>query len=537
MWLPQDFLFPCYNVNNGRYNSILRWKNTRNVIYEEQTGSVVPCLQFNRPHSRVLHTSWFILSVCFIQWFVVISMIQILKKPKCDLENPICTTELCKSINSSIVECEVCFIYSNDIDYGCGGIYLQDNCIFILTLLNSVGAVISRIVVGPLSDHYGIRYTYIMLLSISLIASILQGIFPTLVVYTALFNGIIGGSFILSVLWSIQMFDTPILGTVIGIVGGIGNFGGGLVYFINAYIYDACINNVDCAVDGICNNICLLWPSVIILFIIPYIYKFTDDCPYGTYQELKKYYADMNAQEQQQQEQQTYDQDIEINLDDTLHDSIVSLYETVPNITVGTVWKNLKNIKLLILSLGYLVSFGLEITLYSNFNIYIKQILNLSHKNSDLFSSIFGFITLVSRPFGGILTDKIFNSFGVSGRVKFASFTIISTGVVGLAFSLIITNCKNNILCIEQGEIYNDIILIVVIWSVCTNMAEGAIFGLLSYIDNRSVATNVSIIGTSGVVGAIIGNILFRTTGGYITFLTFGFLGVFTGFITAVAML
>ena len=39
MWLPQDWTYPCYNVNNGRYNSLLKWKNSRNVIYEELTDT------------------------------------------------------------------------------------------------------------------------------------------------------------------------------------------------------------------------------------------------------------------------------------------------------------------------------------------------------------------------------------------------------------------------------------------------------------------------------------------------------------------
>ena len=48
---------PCYNINNGRCKSILRWKNTKNIIYEETTNNIIPILSIKRPHSRAFHLS------------------------------------------------------------------------------------------------------------------------------------------------------------------------------------------------------------------------------------------------------------------------------------------------------------------------------------------------------------------------------------------------------------------------------------------------------------------------------------------------
>ena len=99
MWLPTDWQYPCYNPNNGRMKAIFRWKNSRNLIYEEQTGNIIPILSFTRPHSRVLHISLIAILLSFMNWFHLYSLHNILVKPGCDFNNTICKSTQCQYNN------------------------------------------------------------------------------------------------------------------------------------------------------------------------------------------------------------------------------------------------------------------------------------------------------------------------------------------------------------------------------------------------------------------------------------------------------
>ncbi len=66
--------------------AIFRWKNSRNLIYEEQTGNIIPILSLKRPHSRVLHISLIAVLLSFMNWFHLYS----LSKSGCNFNNTIC---------------------------------------------------------------------------------------------------------------------------------------------------------------------------------------------------------------------------------------------------------------------------------------------------------------------------------------------------------------------------------------------------------------------------------------------------------------
>ena len=50
IWNLESWQQPCYNINNGRCLSLFKWKNTKNIIYEETTNNISPFLSFKRPH-------------------------------------------------------------------------------------------------------------------------------------------------------------------------------------------------------------------------------------------------------------------------------------------------------------------------------------------------------------------------------------------------------------------------------------------------------------------------------------------------------
>jgi len=152
MWKLEDWQYPCYNVNNGRCKSLLKWNKTYNFIYEEQTKNISPILTIKRPHSRSFYLSLFGLILSF-----------------------------CGIFNFNSIYLLYYNIASNDVRI--------DNIIIFSF------AMITRFFISLFSDKYGIRITYSILL---LIASIIGILKILLIKYTTIsrvltgFYGILG---------------------------------------------------------------------------------------------------------------------------------------------------------------------------------------------------------------------------------------------------------------------------------------------------------------------------------------------------------
>lgn len=133
MWKLEDWQYPCYNVNNGRCKSLLKWNKTYNFIYEEQTKNISPILTIKRPHSRSFYLSLFGLILSF-----------------------------CGIFNFNSIYLLYYNIASNDVRI--------DNIIIFSS------AMITRFFISFISDKYGIRIIYSILLLIASIIGILKNI-------------------------------------------------------------------------------------------------------------------------------------------------------------------------------------------------------------------------------------------------------------------------------------------------------------------------------------------------------------------------
>ena len=405
MWKLEDWQYPCYNIKNGRCNAILKWNKSYKLIYEEQTKNIIPILSLKRPHSRS-----FYLSLCAL----ILSF--------CGLFN----------FNS---------IYLFQYDISIDNVRIDNVILF-------SSAALTRFTIGLISDRYGIRLTYSVLLLFSGMIGILK---LFLIQYTiirrvlTIFYGILGGSFVLSEIWVIIMFDTSILGLVTGIIGGFGNFGSILVFLINSYLP---------------NIYYFIWVYVLMIILSFIIYKYSDDCPYGNYNEYTNN-----------------------NLDNT----ITSHYSNDNNINIENIINDIEfnfdtkcNSKIFILALIYLYSFGLELTLYSNL-ILLKNVNKIY---------MFSISNIICRPVGGYISDIQYKQFKIIGKIKTMFFfqictLIISNITLELHFQIILLSCFNNLL-------------------------QGSIIGIIPHINSKNIGFNFGIISGFGIIGGIIGNILFN---------------------------
>jgi NNP family nitrate/nitrite transporter-like MFS transporter len=422
MWKLEDWQYPCYNIKNGRCNAILKWNKSYKLIYEEQTKNIIPILSLKRPHSRS-----FYLSLCAL----ILSF--------CGLFN----------FNS---------IYLFQYDISIDNLRIDNVILF-------SSAALTRFHIGLISDRYGIRLTYSVLLLFSGMIGILK---LFLIQYTiirrvlTIFYGILGGSFVLSEIWVIIMFDTSILGLVTGIIGGFGNFGSILVFLINSYLP---------------NIYYFIWVYVLMIILSFIIYKYSDDCPYGNYNE----YTNNNLENTIT----ITSHDNNDNNDNNLENTSTSHYSNDNNINIENIINDIEfnfdtkcNSKIFILALIYLYSFGLELTLYSNL-ILLKNVNKIY---------MFSISNIICRPVGGYISDIQYKHFKIIGKIKTMFFfqictLIISNITLELNFKIMLLSCFNNLL-------------------------QGSIIGIIPHINSKNIGFNFGIISGFGIIGGIIGNIL-----------------------------
>ena len=455
LWKLEDWQYPCYNINNGRCKALLKWNNAKNIIYEETTNNIIPILSLKRPHSRAFHLSLLLIILIFITQFHLISFNYIKSSYYDELKNDIIRKEL---------------RYTT--------IYLY------------IGSTISRAIFGYVADRIGIRISYCILILLSVLFGILNINFDNPILQ--ILNGVISGGFVLSELWVITMFDTNILGITTGILGGIGNFGIGMIYIINYSI----ISNV----NEKYLNYYIYWPYILLLFIIYPVYYLSDDCPYGNYIELKKKYIE-NIE------------NIE-NIDNTIYSNGNTNYSLDNNINIENIVVDIsfskakcfnvfKNIKLLALCLTYLYSFGIELTIYSNLPILLKIDDSISLNKKILLVFAFSAINLLGRPIGGYISDKNYELFKIIGKIKIILIFITSTVLCGLILNNFMQSLNSN------DEKYSHLLLLIILWSFSNNLLQGTIIGIIPHMDSLNMGVILGIIASFGSIGGIIGNIIF----------------------------
>lgn len=103
------------------------------------------------------------------------------------------------------------------------------------------GTLLVHFVAGPLCDRFSPRWTCIIILLSASIPTAMAGLVNTWQGLIALrfFVGILGGTFVPCQVWSMGFFDKNVVGSSNALVGGWGNAGGGITYFLMPQIYDS----------------------------------------------------------------------------------------------------------------------------------------------------------------------------------------------------------------------------------------------------------------------------------------------------------
>jgi len=505
IWEAADWDKPGYNPKNGKVMSLFRWQgNHFGEIFHRETKQICPVLGFSRPHARAFQFAWFNFFICFIMWFAIAPLMPTLKKPKCvAADSDVCKACLvkfpnecmkfpgetaaamkidgkeCKAPKGALDKvCKVCYPYEGRAKgrAGCGGLGLTDYQVQVSTLVGISGTIVLRILIGPIADAVGVRVCYALLLCLTAIPGFLLAAstnFATIVVFRFGVS-LAGASFVITQLWTTAMFDLSVVGIANATSAGWGNLGGGVSQLTNSAVFkglkDAGMTNDQAWRRTLC------WSPAVMFALGVLTYLFADDCPFGNFAELKK----------KQDKKDAEASDLEALKTGGEPGSVAwkSLYEAAVS------WQTW------IMHLSYCFSFGVELVVNGNITSYFQETYGMTQSEAGMIGSIFGFLNIFARSFGGWMSDLFSVRWGLRGRLWALFIQDFFMAICLVTFSSISRDTAG-----VGGMIVN-----LVFWSILTNMTEGGTFGVVPYVIPTAIGGVAGITGAGGNVGAMLGN-------------------------------
>ena len=324
------------------------------------------------------------------------------------------------------------------------------------------GTVFARLLIGKLCDKYGPRLCYTWLLIIGAIPVILCGLVqtPTQFLVCRLFIGFIGASFVITQVHTSLMFAPNIVGTANATSAGWGNLGGGANRLGMPIIASAVI------AFGVADAEAWRYSMVIagiVCFLMGIVYFFfTKDTPKGNFKDLKAS-GEMIATKKDQ----------------------IGFLEV------------LKDYRVWILFVVYAASFGIELTVYGTMDDYLQNTFQLERVTAGNIVLSFALMNIFARTLGGFFGDKFGKLKGLRGRVLFLSFILTIQGIMLISFS-------------GATTLYLGITLLIA-FSLSVQMAEGATFSVVPFINKKAIGSVSGIVGAGGNVGAFLAAMLLKS--------------------------
>lgn len=332
------------------------------------------------------------------------------------------------------------------------------------TIIASVAiTILARLLCGWLCDKYGPRITYTGLLIFGAFPVMLIGFADSYEAFllSRLGIGAIGAAFVITQYHTSVMFSSNIVGTANATTAGWGNLGGGVTQILMPLIFGLFL--AVGLTETLSWRVAMVVPGAAMIIIGVLYYKFTQDYPEGNLSELKK--LDPRFQKRSDDSSKSF-------------------------------MSALKDRRVLALTLIYGACFGVELTINNIAALYFIDYFGMNLTTAGLIAASFGLMNIFARPLGGILGDKCGVKFGLNGRVYFLATVLFIEGLTLMLFS--------------QMSWLPLAIATLVLFSLFVQMAEGATYCVVPFINRKALGPVSGIVGAGGNMGAVAAGFLFR---------------------------
>jgi NNP family nitrate/nitrite transporter-like MFS transporter len=351
------------------------------------------------------------------------------------------------------------------------------------SITNDCTAIFMRVIMGPICDSYGARMPMAIVLVLASIPTACVGFVETAegLAIVRLFIGIAGSSFVMAQFWPSRMFSREIAGTANGLVGGWGNLGGAWTQLMmGTILFPAFERYYDGDSERSWRTICVIPASVAFCFglMLPFI---SDDAPMGNYTEMKR---------------------------NGSMDRIFFTTSLRQGATMNT-W---------ILFIQYACSFGVELVMNNAAVLYYTSEFGLDTKQASTLGFVYGSMNIFARGLGGFLSDKLNEEYGMRGRLALQTFLLVMEG-----FMIIVFSTTDTLL---------GAVVTMCIFSIFTQSAEGAIYGIVPYVSKLYTGAVSGFVGSGGNVGSVLYGLGFRSLPYNTAFLIMGCIVIASSFLS-----
>lgn len=327
--------------------------------------------------------------------------------------------------------------------------------------------ILVRLIIGPLCDKLGPRKTYTGLLVLGAFPVMLIGLadsYETFLLFR-LAIGAIGASFVITQYHTSVMFGPNVIGTANATTAGWGNLGGGITQMVMPLVFAAVLMlGVEETMGW---RLAMVVPGVVLLVAAALYWRYTTDCPDGNFAELRAQGV----------------------LPEAKGDASAS--KTFKAAT--------KDPRVWALFVVYAACFGVELTINNIAALYFFDRFTLDLKTAGIIAGLFGLMNIFARTLGGVFSDRFAARMGLRGRVWFLFVVLLCEGLALMLFS--------------QMSVLILAVATMVLFSLFVQMAEGATFGVVPFINRKALGAVAGIVGAGGNVGAVAAGFLFKTEG------------------------
>ncbi|WP_129139951.1 MFS transporter [Modicisalibacter coralii] len=333
------------------------------------------------------------------------------------------------------------------------------------TIIASVAiTVIVRLAIGVLCDKIGPRKAYTWLLCLGSLPVMLIGLADSFESFflARLAIGAIGASFVITQYHTSVMFGPNVVGTANATTAGWGNLGGGTTQIVMPLIFAAVMMlGVE---ETLGWRLAMVVPGIVLFLTGIAYYHFTQDAPDGNFSELRER-GELPRSEREYSMRSTF----------------------------GAA---ARDVRVWALFVVYAACFGVELTINNIAAIYFFDNFELDLATAGLIAGLFGLMNLFARTLGGVFSDLFARNGGLKGRVRWLFIAMFFEGIALMGFA--------------QMETLAVAIGIMLVFSLFTQMAEGATFGVVPFINKKALGAVAGIVGAGGNAGAVAAGFLFR---------------------------
>ncbi len=331
------------------------------------------------------------------------------------------------------------------------------------TIIASVAiTIVARLVVGWLCDRFGPRLVYTTLLvlgSLPVMGIGFANSYESFLLFR-LAIGAIGASFVITQYHTSLMFAPNTVGTANATTAGWGNLGGGVTQMLMPLIMGAILF---CGLSsGLSWRLAMVVPGIAMVLTGLAYYRYTTDAPRGNFAELRE-------------------------------------RGELPPVSGenGSFLAAAKDYRVWALFFIYAACFGVELTINNVAALYFADDFHLDVQTAGVIAGLFGLMNIFARTLGGVVGDRAGIRWGLKGRVGFMGGVLLAEGFALMLFS------QMNVLALAVATLIG--------FSLCVQMAEGATYSVVPFINKKALGSVAGIVGAGGNAGAVAAGFLFRS--------------------------